>query len=124
RVAFPADRPPDLVGLPRVLEHQPDLAVGQDPVSADLLLLRPSGVDAVAGERDALHQRGLAGPVHAEDADHARGELQVDLLEDAVVAQRELEHPHALSPRASSRNRAPSVTTRSRSRPARSWSST
>ena len=123
-VALAADRPPDLVGLPRVLEHEPDLAVGEDTVGPDLLLLGPGGIDAVAGERDALHQRGLAGAVDAEDPDHPRGQLEVDLLEDPVVAQGELEHPHALSPRASSRNRAPRETTRSRSSPARSWSST
>src|SRR4029453_5053332 len=106
-----------VVGLPRVLEHEPDLAVGEDTVGPDLLLLGPGGIDAVAGARDALPQRGLAGAVDAEDPDHTRGQLEVDLPEAPVIAQGKLEHPHALSPRASPRHRAPRATPRSRSSP-------
>ena len=117
-------RAPDLVRLPAMLEDQVHLAVREDPVGTDLVLLRPRGVHAVQSERDRLHERGLAAAVLAEDADHAGRQLQIHDLELAVVAQGELADPHTVSPRASSRNRAPSATTRGRSRPERSCSST
>jgi hypothetical protein len=119
-----AEHPADLVLLPAVLEHHADLAVREKPLGADLLLLRASRVDAEAGEADALHEGGLPAPVLAEDPDHLGGELQVHLLEHAVVPERELEDPHTTSPLASWRNRVPIDTTRSRSRPARSCIST
>src|SRR5918994_6252934 len=60
----------------------------------DLLLLRTGRVDPVQRERHRFDERRLPRSVLTEDADHARGDLQVDLLEHAVVAQRELEYPH------------------------------
>src|ERR687898_2390279 len=60
----------------------------------DLLLLRAGRVDPVQRERYRFADGRLPRSVLTEDADHARGDLQVDLLEHAVVAQRELEDPH------------------------------
>ena len=117
RVAPSPDRSPDLVRLARVLERHANLAIGQHAAGPDQVAFGPCSVDAVAGERDALHQRRLAAAVLAEDPDHARRQLELHLLEHPVVPERELEDPHTVSPRASSRNLVPSATTRSRSRP-------
>src|SRR5439155_8739956 len=99
-------------------------AIGERAVGPDRILLGPGRVDAVERERDRLHQRALPATVLAEDPDHPGGELQVDLLEHAVVPQGELEDPHTTSPLASSKKRSPSDSTRSRSTPARSCCST
>src|SRR5919201_1887207 len=106
-----------------MLEQHPDHAVGEQPLGTDLLLPGAGGVDPEARERDGLHQRRLAGAVLAEDPDDLRRQFQVDLLEHAVVAERQLEDPHTVSPLASWSSLVPIPTTRSRSRPARSWSS-
>ena len=102
-VVPPGDRAAHLVLLTAVLEHEPHAAIGEQPVRADAVLLRPRAVDAVEGEQDRLHERRLAGAVVAEDADHPGRQLEVDLFEHPEVAKGKLDEPHTSSPRASSR---------------------
>jgi hypothetical protein len=112
------DRPPNLVVLSAVLEHQADRAVGENAVRPDLPLVRPG--PPVEGEGHRLHEGRLPGAVRPEDADHPGGQLQVDLLEHPIVAERELEDPHTVSGSAPASSSFPVDRTRSRSSPARS----
>ncbi len=121
-VVLAPDHPPHLVLLPPVLEDQPDLAVREHAVRADLVL--PGSGLPVEGEEQALDEGRLPAAVGPEDPDDASGQLQVHLLEDPVVAEGQLQHPHTVSPVASTRNRSPSPRIRLRSSPARSCIST